>query len=704
MTGAGGRWGRFVGVAAALIAAYVTTGVAGCGADDVPPRTLPGAGDGSAAAGDGSTQTSPPGPTGTFEDVLRRLVAEGYVRGDGEWSATMTRAPLAKTDRITPQEGTSAYVPANDYWFAFVDLAPHAAFEHPVKFVFVDAVSGVVTVESQSWWPMLDGAGLAVSDKPLARIFSASTPRPKTPAPPAVAKKGAAPAAAWVVLTDAGSNTADARLLVPVGANEKIVNVLADLDGSGTWQPSEHVVKNFAVPAGATWAMSDTFAMPLDADRKFVDRTWVRVAASAAPVAADGWDGSCDGGDDGGCGDLRFDFSTWSGPDCDSSLPSVGCGAGLVGPLDLAPPAPVGVKGAACSYYCAPDGKQIATTCKALVINLGDSPGESWMEREMEKMWGFFEIRLGEGAATRLDRPTAAQALASIQSFMQGVKCLDQAHIYIIGHGSPEGGILAASGGGWLRPKQLHDAITAATHCGSPMDDNAGECRNGGYCDLNVSIMSCFAGNFAEGADSIALPGVNVLAAASATLVSWGTADGDTKGFDVGNAFRAAFSDDAADKAPNGNEDGVTTNAEAAAWAIANYDKGASALNDAGAAFFPYDSQPNYAEKADCNCVCSTPSANPFTAFAGALTVGATCDDADGTVTLGNLTATTFTITGLSDNTPITFTVTGPSTATATGVRQYGIGGHTVTFTISGSTINMSASSSQGSCATTLTK
>ncbi|MHC4867815.1 MAG: hypothetical protein ACYTEX_27405, partial [Planctomycetota bacterium] len=49
-----------------------------------------------------------------------------------------------------------AAISGNSQWFAFVDLSACARFEHDVLYVFIDDVTGAVTVFAASNWPMID--------------------------------------------------------------------------------------------------------------------------------------------------------------------------------------------------------------------------------------------------------------------------------------------------------------------------------------------------------------------------------------------------------------------------------------------------------------------------------------------------------------------------------------------------------------------
>ncbi len=48
----------------------------------------------------------------------------------------------------------------SDAWFFWIDDEPGARFDHPTRYVLVDAASGEITVHDANWWPILDGQPL----------------------------------------------------------------------------------------------------------------------------------------------------------------------------------------------------------------------------------------------------------------------------------------------------------------------------------------------------------------------------------------------------------------------------------------------------------------------------------------------------------------------------------------------------------------
>lgn len=71
----------------------------------------------------------------------------------------------------------------NPQWFALVDLFPCGLFEHPVNYVFIDDVTGVVRSFPATDWPDIDGVplGAAPGGTPLLVLPLLPRPAPVTP-------------------------------------------------------------------------------------------------------------------------------------------------------------------------------------------------------------------------------------------------------------------------------------------------------------------------------------------------------------------------------------------------------------------------------------------------------------------------------------------------------------------------------------------
>jgi hypothetical protein len=61
-------------------------------------------------------------------------------------------------------------------WFGWINDEPQAFFEHPTRYVFIDAKKGDYKWEEWNWWPVVDGESLWMSDEekenPDVLIFS----------------------------------------------------------------------------------------------------------------------------------------------------------------------------------------------------------------------------------------------------------------------------------------------------------------------------------------------------------------------------------------------------------------------------------------------------------------------------------------------------------------------------------------------------
>ncbi|GMV41986.1 MAG: hypothetical protein AMXMBFR64_37020 [Myxococcales bacterium] len=108
----------------------------------------------------------------TSRDPRDRVIAEVVVPEtlDHDVIVFALPVPLRPGDRIGPytQPGRSEGVPARtierETWFYWIDDAPSARFSHPTRYVFVDAETGAIGVESHAWWPVLNGASLWTDD------------------------------------------------------------------------------------------------------------------------------------------------------------------------------------------------------------------------------------------------------------------------------------------------------------------------------------------------------------------------------------------------------------------------------------------------------------------------------------------------------------------------------------------------------------
>ncbi|TFH43928.1 MAG: hypothetical protein E4H01_11395 [Lysobacterales bacterium] len=81
-------------------------------------------------------------------------------------TAFMGMAPLDAGDTIVPvfTEGRQ-YTIDGPTWFCWIDDNPQAFFEHDTRYVFINAVTGAVSVVVEKFWPVLNGEPLFMTDE-----------------------------------------------------------------------------------------------------------------------------------------------------------------------------------------------------------------------------------------------------------------------------------------------------------------------------------------------------------------------------------------------------------------------------------------------------------------------------------------------------------------------------------------------------------
>jgi len=85
---------------------------------------------------------------------------------DHKATAFLTPNMLAPGDVVRSwDEDGGQYTIEGPTWFCWIDDDPQGFFEHPTRYVFIDAVSRQVTVAVERWWPVLNGVSLFMSDE-----------------------------------------------------------------------------------------------------------------------------------------------------------------------------------------------------------------------------------------------------------------------------------------------------------------------------------------------------------------------------------------------------------------------------------------------------------------------------------------------------------------------------------------------------------
>jgi hypothetical protein len=516
----------------------------------------------------------------------------GQSAADPELSTPQTNPDGTAPAGLTPAEvlaaaaGQENYQPAGDYWFAFIDLDPLASFEHPTLYVYGDAASGEIVIQTQGSWPLLNGTDLYVTDKSTSRLFPAAPSGDEIYPNPS----GATDTAQYyyLITPDYTALQASTRLLFQTPGATSYLNLLVDNNSDGIWTATagldEWLLKNIQIEPAAGWTWTPQFQLPLDDNNKFGFHNWTRLAFSPVILDVnaynnDGWTGQI------GLTikDAYFNFLPWGG---------LGYGAAAydvtaLGPWEAPPPtpAPPAANEIDSGYLCIPDELLVPTKIKALVINLGDSEGNSWMQRNGLKAKAGFELLLGDGVAQFLDRPTKEQAMTAVTNLFTDMKCLDEVWLYVTGHGeSTRGSIKVKNGNEWFRWSEVFAKLDAFTNCPTTMDFYQDQCRQAGYCNVNMIIQSCYSGHWQDGYRW----GVNILTSADKTHTSFGRSDGN--GSYVSNEFWNGHLGLADQTENGGNGDGVVSNQEAMLYARDHHEGPAS--------------NSSTSTNSNCNCIC----------------------------------------------------------------------------------------------------
>lgn len=88
--------------------------------------------------------------------IMMSVAGKGAI--DREIAVYLTMNPLAAGAEVEPflNEGDPVKLTAAT-WFGWIDDEPSAFFSHRVRFVYIRASDGEVTVVNHEWWPEVDG-------------------------------------------------------------------------------------------------------------------------------------------------------------------------------------------------------------------------------------------------------------------------------------------------------------------------------------------------------------------------------------------------------------------------------------------------------------------------------------------------------------------------------------------------------------------
>jgi len=88
---------------------------------------------------------------------------------DHSVTAFLGMMPLNAGDTLVPAftEGRQ-YTFSGPTWFCWINDDSQSLFEHPTRYLFIDAATGSTSVVIERWWPVLNGIPLFMSDAELA--------------------------------------------------------------------------------------------------------------------------------------------------------------------------------------------------------------------------------------------------------------------------------------------------------------------------------------------------------------------------------------------------------------------------------------------------------------------------------------------------------------------------------------------------------
>ncbi len=114
------------------------------------------------------------------EEALKILFEEVVVPTDSNNRncAFMADEILQVGDVVSSVDG-SEYPVGEASWFVFVDDMPEAYYAHPVRYVFINAESGMVTVHDEQWPPLVNDVDLFEADFDLIKCFAVVSEAPE---------------------------------------------------------------------------------------------------------------------------------------------------------------------------------------------------------------------------------------------------------------------------------------------------------------------------------------------------------------------------------------------------------------------------------------------------------------------------------------------------------------------------------------------
>jgi hypothetical protein len=443
-------------------------------------------------------------------------------------------------------------------WLGFIDDLPGGLYEHPTRFVFIYTSTDDETVESE-WYPTINGVPIwevgEVILPPLAdygdapygtRTYSYDI---ISRFPTLYTNNGAhtlytgEEILGVFVSEEAGAVdphdpdglpnlvdndkddgfveiTSDSRFVLNVtiapSAPERprYINILADLNGDGTWDSSEWILVNYeinVVPGTTEQITTDAVSF---AGALYLLECWVRIALTTSKIRAE-WDGTGEF-DQGEIEDYLMCSPPGGGP-----------------PVIPPEPPEKRVLRPETEYRCDKEVHYYALVINGIESGEGQDKGKQaadGMFNALSKHYETWYLRAEERKSTKKNIQSTIRELA------RKIECQDKFLIYIIGHGKkgrynldkefPTGGISLSDG--VLTPKELDTYLKNA-----PWKEKR---KNNPTCYITILIESCYAGNF----ETLGAPGRTLIFSSTSTASKSGY---DGTGGEFSDAFLAALKD-----------------------------------------------------------------------------------------------------------------------------------------------------------------
>jgi len=99
------------------------------------------------------------------------IIKAGAIKPDSssqDLLAFLGREPLAPGDRVQEAFDSTETVISEPTWFGWLNDDFTAEFGHPVRFVYVNAYSGSLTIEPREFWPLVNGVAVWQTREELA--------------------------------------------------------------------------------------------------------------------------------------------------------------------------------------------------------------------------------------------------------------------------------------------------------------------------------------------------------------------------------------------------------------------------------------------------------------------------------------------------------------------------------------------------------